>query len=128
MLDDENTEHFPELLRERRRHFSETGREIDFWVVPNPTFLDQMPDEDKRIKKPAAALVSTDKNWIVFMKLRMDRVLKGELKGKPSQVLQSKGKIQPYEPPSPDKWTAPYSKYASGWWERFEPPQLRQGE
>ena len=40
MLNDENNEHFPEVLRERRRFYRETSKEQDFWVVPNPAFLD----------------------------------------------------------------------------------------
>jgi hypothetical protein len=54
-----------------------------------------------------------------FMKLRLDRVLKGELEGKPSEILKSTGKIEPF--PKPAKWTAPYNKYAHGWWNVFKP-------
>lgn len=121
MLNDENTEHFPELLRERRRHFLEKGRAIDFWVVPNPAFLDSLPDGNK-VQQPSCALVSLDREWITFMKLRLDRVLKGEIQGKPNDVLQSTAPIEPFEPPPSSQWTAPYSKYSSGWWTAFEPP------
>ena len=120
MLNDENTEHFPELLRERRRHFAEKGREIDFWIVPNPAFLDQLAISSK-VQQPSCALVSTDREWIVFMKLRLDRVIRGELRGKPSDVLQPKASIEPFKPPPNAQWTAPYSKYSSGWWTAFEP-------
>ena len=42
LLHDENNEHFPEVLRERRRFYRETSKEQDFWIVPNPAFLDAM--------------------------------------------------------------------------------------
>ena len=32
-----------EVLKERRRHYSETNREIDFWLVIPPAFL-QAPE------------------------------------------------------------------------------------
>ena len=42
MLEDE--EHIVEVLRERKRVFQEQEKERDFWVVPEPAFLDAMPD------------------------------------------------------------------------------------
>eukprot|EP00245_Coleochaete_scutata_P000258 TRINITY_DN10310_c0_g2_i2.p1 TRINITY_DN10310_c0_g2~~TRINITY_DN10310_c0_g2_i2.p1 ORF type:complete len:187 (+),score=44.68 TRINITY_DN10310_c0_g2_i2:110-670(+) len=70
MLDDE--EHFQEQLKERIRHFEETGREQDFWLVHEPAFLDNMPDITRRLGRPAVALVSTDEKWMVEL-LRKDR-------------------------------------------------------
>ncbi len=59
-----------------------------------------------------------------FMKLRLDRVLKIELAGMPEEeVLQSGGKVPEFAPPQ--RWTAPYSAYAPGWWERFLPPAAK---
>ncbi|ABO96158.1 predicted protein, partial [Ostreococcus lucimarinus CCE9901] len=77
MLNDENNEHFPEILRERRRFFKEKSKPQDFWIVPNPAFLDAMPDVKKKIRQPCVAVVTTDKVWNDFVKLRMDRVYKG---------------------------------------------------
>lgn len=44
MLNEPNNEHFPEILRERRRFYRETEKDQDFWIVPNPAFLDAMPE------------------------------------------------------------------------------------
>jgi|TARA_B110000977_G_scaffold38255_1_gene51433 hypothetical protein len=123
MLNDENNEHLPEVLRERRRFYREIAREQDFWVVPNPAFLDAMPDVAKKVKQPCVAVVTTDKVWNDFIKLRMDRVYKGALTGDASEVLASKTLIKAdhFKPPDPSKWTAPYAKYAPGWWEAFYP-------
>ena len=61
MLNDENSEHFPEVLRERRRFYRETSKDQDFWIVPNPSFLDAMPDVKKKVRQPCVAVVTTDK-------------------------------------------------------------------
>ena len=58
-------ESLPEQLRERVRYFRETGRSIDFYIVPEPKWLEaKYPEESKRVKRPCVALVSTDKSWI----------------------------------------------------------------
>jgi hypothetical protein len=62
MLDDE--EHFQEQMKEKLRMYGERDKEQDFWMVIEPEFLDKHPDVAKRVSKPAAALVSTDKVWI----------------------------------------------------------------
>ncbi len=175
MLNDENSEHFPEVLRERRRFFLENQAAINFFIVPNPAWLDALPEVAKRVRQPAVALVSPDASWIMcapcaaaarwqcrggrravqpcrgrgagarrggggaaaaprgpeprptcadspapgaprrprrYMKLRMDRVLKGELSGSMADVTASKGPAPTF--PKPAAWTAPYSKYSAG--------------
>jgi hypothetical protein len=56
------------------------------------------------------------------MKLRLDRVLKVDLKGMTEAEVMAKGEALP-EFKKPEKWTAPYSMYAPGWWEVFYPQQ-----
>ena len=46
------------------------------------------------------------------MKLRMDRVLKGEISGSMKDVTASKGPAPSF--PKPASWTAPYAKYTAG--------------
>ncbi|KAH7290534.1 hypothetical protein KP509_30G052300 [Ceratopteris richardii] len=119
MLDEE--EHFQELMRERLRLFAERNREQDFWLVIEPQFLDKFPDITKRLRRPAVALVSTDELWITFMKLRLDRVLKGEFEaGTLTEALKSNPAEVNFE--KPQVWTAPYPKYESPWWTPFLPP------
>ena len=38
-----------EVLREKRRFLLEKGKDIDFWLVPNPEFLDRFPEIDKKV-------------------------------------------------------------------------------
>lgn len=51
------------------------------------------------------------------MKLRLDRVLKGEVDGTLEEVTASTGAVPKF--PAPEKWEAPYNKYAYGWWDMF---------
>ncbi|KAL5219447.1 hypothetical protein ABZP36_020131 [Zizania latifolia] len=124
MLDDE--EHFQEQLAEKLRNYGERDKERDFWLVVEPKFLDRFPNITKRLKRPAAALVSTDGNWITFMKLRLDRVLADQFEAEtPEEALASNPVELKFE--KPKKWTAPYPKYEYGWWEPFLPPKSSNG-
>lgn len=69
-----------EVLRERTRHFQEQEKEIDFWLVPQPAFLEnpEMSAVKAKCPQPAAAIISTDKGWITWLKLRLEYVLTGE--------------------------------------------------
>ena len=69
-----------EVLRERRRHYSEADKEIDFWLVRQPAFLlaPELNAVRERIPQPAAAVISTDPTFITFLKLRLEYVLTGE--------------------------------------------------
>eukprot|EP00897_Mesotaenium_endlicherianum_P009789 jgi/Mesen1/8839/ME000053S08235 len=118
MLDDE--EHFQELMKERLRHFGDIGREQDFWLVYEPSFLDQMPEVTKRLSRPAVALVSTDDAWMTFMKLRLDRVLRGQYEASSvEEALKSKPVDVKFDRPA--SWVAPYPKYEGDWWTPFLP-------
>ena len=69
-----------EILKERRRNYKENKREIDFWLLKRPLFLKspQFQDLYNKIPKPQAAVVSNDKKFIIFLKLRMEFVASGE--------------------------------------------------
>ncbi|CAI5945292.1 unnamed protein product [Closterium sp. NIES-64] len=118
MLDEE--EHFQEQLKERLRWLEEKGTEQNFWLVFEPKFLDEFPEIAKRVKRPAVALVSTDATWITFMKLRLDRVLKGEFEAS-SQDDALEGKPFDISFPKPANWVAPYPKYEPTWWKPYAP-------
>lgn len=43
----------------------ETNKDIDFYLVPEPKWLDaKYPKEAKMVKRPCVALVSSDEYWI----------------------------------------------------------------
>ena len=63
-FNDVQNEAFAEQLRERVRFFGEQGREIDFFFVPEPAWLESKVPMANRVGRPAVALVSTDKVWM----------------------------------------------------------------
>ncbi len=69
-----------EILKERVRNYKENNKEIDFWLLKNPTFLKSNKFNDLRAKIPVppAAVLSTDKKFITFLKLRLEFVAVGE--------------------------------------------------
>jgi len=68
-----------EVLRERRRHYGEQGKAIDFWLVQQPAFLaaPELAALAASVPQPAAAVVSTDATFITFLKLRLEFVAQG---------------------------------------------------
>ena len=77
-----------EVLKERRRHYAEEGKEIDFWLVRRPAFLQapEMASVVAQIPQPSAAVISTDPTFITFMKLRLEFVLEGQFEA-PSNTI-----------------------------------------
>ena len=69
-----------EILKERMRNYKENNKEIDFWLLKNPSFLQtaQFADLKVKIPSPPAAILSTDKKFITFLKLRLEFVAVGE--------------------------------------------------
>ena len=69
-----------EILKERMRNYKENNKEIDFWLLKNPSFLQtsQFVDLKSKIPSPPAAILSTDKKFITFLKLRLEFVAVGE--------------------------------------------------
>jgi hypothetical protein len=77
-----------EVLRERQRNYTETGKIIDFWLVRQPAFLaaSELAELKATIPQPAAAVVSTDPTFITFLKLRLEYVVVGSFEA-PSEVI-----------------------------------------
>ena len=71
-----------EILKERTRNYKENNKEIDFWLLKNPSFLKSSKFIDLSTKIPSspAAVISTDKKFITFLKLRLEFVAVGEFK------------------------------------------------
>ena len=69
-----------EILKERERNYKENDKEIDFWLLKNPSFLQttQVIDLAAKIPSSPAAVLSTDKKFITFLKLRLEFVAVGE--------------------------------------------------
>lgn len=77
-----------EVLKERTRHYHEQEKEIDFWLVKQPAFLEapEMKDFKNKCPQPAAAIISTNAQFITWLKLRLEYVITGEFSA-PSQAI-----------------------------------------
>lgn len=71
-----------EVLKERRRYYQEQEKEIDFWLIKQPAFLEapELAMVKSSCPQPAAAVVSTDKVFITWLKLRLEYIATGEFK------------------------------------------------
>jgi len=69
-----------ETLSERRRNFEARNKEINFWLIEQPAFLEapELASIKKQIPQPAAAIVTTDPNTMRWLKLRLEFVATGE--------------------------------------------------
>lgn len=69
-----------EVFAERIRNYQEQQKEIDFWCIDRPAFLDapELASVKAKIPQPATAVVSTNKQFITWLKLRLEFVATGE--------------------------------------------------
>ncbi|NEP01544.1 MAG: DUF2488 family protein [Symploca sp. SIO2E9] len=81
-------EPFEEVLRERTKNYQEKEKEIDFWLVKQPAFLEapEMAAVKKESPKPSVAVISTNPQFITWVKLRLEFVLTGEFQA-PSDTI-----------------------------------------
>ncbi|MEC4818587.1 MAG: DUF2488 family protein [Scytonema sp. PMC 1069.18] len=77
-----------EVIRERIRHYHEQEKEIDFWVVKQPAFLEapQMAENKAKCPQPAAAIISTNSQFITWLKLRLEYVITGEFQAPSPEI------------------------------------------
>ena len=70
-----------EVLRERTNYYKIANKEIDFWFILNPTFFDNSNTSfnisNDSFNKSNAAIVSLDKQFIQWLKLRVVFVYTG---------------------------------------------------
>ena len=78
-----------EILKERMRNYKANNKEIDFWLLKNPSFLQttQFVNLKAKIPEPPAAILSTDKKFITFLKLRLEFVAVGEFECPHAEII-----------------------------------------
>jgi len=78
-----------EILKERMRNYKENNKEIDFWLLKNPSFLQTTQFADLKAKIPSspAVVLSTDKKFITFLKLRLEFVAVGEFEFPNAEII-----------------------------------------
>lgn len=69
-----------EVLQERHRHYKSKEKKIDFWLVKQPAFLraPELAEVQAKCPQPSAAVISTDKTFITWLKLRLEYVATGQ--------------------------------------------------
>ena len=77
-----------EILKEMVRNYKENKKEIDFWLLKNPSFLNssKFADLSAKIPNTPAAVISTDKKFITFLKLRLEFVAVGEFESPNAEI------------------------------------------
>ncbi len=81
-------EPFEEVIRERTRNYQERNKEINFWFLKQPAFLEapEMAEVKTKIPQPAAAVVTTNKQLATWLNLRLEYVATGEFEA-PSDTI-----------------------------------------
>ena len=77
-----------EILKERVRNYKENKKEIDFRLLKDPSFLksSKFVDLSAKIPNTPAAVISTDKKFITFLKLRLEFVAVGEFESPNAEI------------------------------------------
>lgn len=75
-----NEEPLEEVLRERVAYYQRINKKIDFWLILNPQFIDisKLNTKKLNVSNSYAAVVSLDKYFIQWLKLRIGFVITGE--------------------------------------------------
>jgi hypothetical protein len=83
-------EPFEEVLQERRRDYQAKNKEIDFWLVKQPGFLEAPEFREIKAKcpQPSVAVISTNSQFITWLKLRLEYVMTGEFNA-PSESISN---------------------------------------
>lgn len=92
-----NEEPLEEVLKERTRHYREQEKEIDFWLVPQPAFLEapELASVKAKCPQPASAIISTNPQFITWLKLRLEFVLTGEFQAPSENIPQPLTSLAP---------------------------------
>jgi hypothetical protein len=77
-----------EVLKERYRNYQEQNKPVDFWLVTEPAFLaaPALASVRNSCPQPAVAIISTNKQFITWIKLRLEYVLTGEFVAPSEQI------------------------------------------
>ncbi|MGB3239530.1 MAG: MgPME-cyclase complex family protein [Geitlerinemataceae cyanobacterium] len=77
-----------EVISERIRNYKEQEKEIDFWVVKEPAFLSapEMAEIKAKCPKPSVAIISTNPQFITWLKLRLEYVIVGEFQAPSASI------------------------------------------
>jgi hypothetical protein len=80
-----------EVLRERAHYYASRNKQVDFWILPAPKFLNYYWNEMSELTKNNSrenlvAIVSTNADFTYWLKLRYQNVISGYFNA-PSQKI-----------------------------------------
>lgn len=82
-----------EVLRERAHYYTSRNKQVDFWILPSPEFLKAYNNQIKKLtknilSKDLVAVVSTDADFIYWLKLRYQNVISGYFNSPSEKIPQ----------------------------------------
>lgn len=82
-----------EVLRERAHYYTTKNKVVDFWVLPSPKFVTPYLNEVKKLVNNInpdnlVAIVSTDVDFIYWLKLRYQNVISGSFNAPSEKINQ----------------------------------------
>ena len=85
LMDEEPIE---EILRERTNHYKSINKNIDFWLITNPNFINanELIKIKDKIPNTPTAIISLDKEFIQWLKLRVGFVATGKFELKSNLI------------------------------------------
>lgn len=86
-----------EVLKERTRHYQEQEKDVDFWLVQQPAFLNapELASVKAHCPQPAAAIVSTNEKFITWLKLRLEFVTTGSFHAPSESIPDALASLAP---------------------------------
>ncbi|ELR96642.1 MgPME-cyclase complex family protein [Gloeocapsa sp. PCC 73106] len=79
-----------EVFKERTRNYQEQNKEIDFWLVKQPAFLEaaELAAVKAQVPEENAAIISTNPQLITWLKLRLEYVMTGEFTAPSASIAE----------------------------------------
>lgn len=82
-----------EVLRERAHYYTTRNKQVDFWLLPSPQFLTPYVTQIKKLTNNISfenlvAIVSTDADFIYWLKLRYQNVISGHFNSPSEKIPQ----------------------------------------
>ncbi len=86
-----------EVLKERVRHYQEQEQEINFWLVVEPAFLNapEFAEIKQKCPQPAAAIVTTESQFMTWLKLRLEYVITGKFQAPSATIPDPLASLSP---------------------------------
>lgn len=82
-----------EVLRERAHYYTTRNKQVDFWLLPSPQFLSPYFNQIQKLtnnigQDKLVAIVSTDADFIYWLKLRYQNVISGHFNSPSEKIPQ----------------------------------------